>query len=95
MEEASVTWRILLRVWWRMFWRISAGLMLVCGLLEPLKSEKGLENIQIAIIFLFIICLGLWATRSILNKNIGEYRLILIKNTPKTIEKRDNSPQKE
>lgn len=82
-QEQHKTWTHAVAIWWSMAWRmglwffiIMAALMGVLEFLMPynLPLKHRIENIAVMVL---VPLLGIYATRVVLNRNFGNFRLSL------------------
>ncbi|MGB1539470.1 MAG: hypothetical protein ACPG80_00775 [Rickettsiales bacterium] len=89
--EIAVTWWGAVQVWWAMTWRVLLVMVVIGGLVGLLSHSLALPSMmreeleQLA--SMMIIPVGIWAMRTVLNKNYRGFRLALMpKEEPKDTE---------
>ena len=91
MEEVEIDWKMVVSIWWSMFWRLNCILFFFGFLLVLLltvvfarfgydASYVGSAN-SIALILISIPA-GIWAIRKALEKTHGGCRVVLVKQVP-------------
>lgn len=82
-NEKHKTWGHAFAIWWAMAWRmafwffvIMAALMLLLEFLGPFNLELK-HTIENAAVVILVPVLGIYATRAVLNRNYGSFRLSL------------------
>lgn len=95
-SEISKKWSHAVAVWWAMMWRIALGFFVVMFVAMHIGefffpfSLAMQESLQMGTA-IFIVPLGVYATRAVLNKNFGNFRVALV---PSTKDKKNAAAQK-
>ncbi|TKI70041.1 hypothetical protein FCU45_05390 [Sulfurimonas crateris] len=91
--ELEVTWKRATRVWWAYLWRNLLALVasvaiggVIGGILGFIMGSVGIsiETIRIVTMpigFILGLLISIVPIKMILNKNFGEFRLVLVENT--------------
>ena len=92
MEELKVTWTRAAKVWWSLAWRMVvfgtlAGLVMALILWGVLGDAEEIELYSQLLGYLLSVPIGIWVVHTVLTREFGEYRIVLVPSAEKLAER--------